>query len=143
MSNRYTEAQAKASAKYISKFDDIKIRIPKGMKDEWKNQIEELGYSSMNQFLIDAFEHYADAVKREQERLQNLDKEIVESRELKYKGEKFIFTSSNWIEGQKVKIEFEQNNIIKRAERVVKYDSTAGDLFITINNMKYFYCEFA
>lgn len=43
MGKRYTEAQARAAAKYIANQDEIKIRVPKGKKDEWKLIAEEKG----------------------------------------------------------------------------------------------------
>lgn len=55
MGRRYTEAQAKASAKYIAGHDEIKIRLPKGMKDEWKQLAKAQG-KSLNQFIIDCVE---------------------------------------------------------------------------------------
>lgn len=59
-----------------------------------------------------------------------------------YTGERMIETLGKWIEGEKVKVVFDRNGIVKHAERVVKYSTAAGDLFITIDNKKYFYCEF-
>ena len=52
--NRYTEAQARASAKYLSeKVEDIRIRVPKGQKAVIKAHAEKLD-ESMNQFVIRA-----------------------------------------------------------------------------------------
>ena len=49
--NRYTEAQARASAKYLSeKVEDIRIRVPKGQKAVIKAHAEKLD-ESMNQFV--------------------------------------------------------------------------------------------
>ena len=52
--NRYTEAQARASAKYRSeKVEDIRIRVPKGQKAVIKAHAEKLD-ESMNQFVTRA-----------------------------------------------------------------------------------------
>ena len=52
--NRYTEAQARASAKYLSeKVEDIRIRVPKGQKAVLKAHAEKLD-ESMNQFVTRA-----------------------------------------------------------------------------------------
>lgn len=52
----YTEAQKKASIKYISeKTDDIRLRVPKGLKDKYKAEAEKHGMS-MTQFIIDCVE---------------------------------------------------------------------------------------
>ena len=32
-----SEAQLRASKKYHEKFDDIKVRVPKGMRQEWQD----------------------------------------------------------------------------------------------------------
>ena len=51
---RYTEAQAKASKKYLTEsVEDIKIRVPKGRKSIIKSHAEQQG-ESMNQFVIRA-----------------------------------------------------------------------------------------
>lgn len=54
-SQYYTEAQARASKKYLENFDEIRIRVPKGKKDEYKALAESEG-KSMNQFIIDKIE---------------------------------------------------------------------------------------
>lgn len=50
-----TEAQKNASKTYIAKLDEIKIRIPKGKKEEYKKLAAESG-KSLNQFIIDKIE---------------------------------------------------------------------------------------
>ena len=62
--------------------------------------------------------------------------------ECEYKGLPYIKTTGAWVEGERVKVEYERNKIVKRGERVVRYSGEAGDLYIMINNRKYFYCEF-
>lgn len=56
MGGKYTEAQKKASIKYLQdKTDDIRIRTPKGTKEKWKCAAGEQG-KSLNQFIIDTIE---------------------------------------------------------------------------------------
>ena len=57
MGDKYTEAQKKASMKYLKdKTDSIQIRTPKGTKDKWKNAAADRG-KSLNQFIVDTIEH--------------------------------------------------------------------------------------
>lgn len=57
MGNKYTDAQKRASMKYLSeKTDSIQIRTPKGTKDRWRAAAEAQGYKSMQQFIIEAVE---------------------------------------------------------------------------------------
>lgn len=52
----YTEAQKKASIKYMAqKTDDIRLRVPKGLKDKYKKEADARG-KSMTQFIIDCVE---------------------------------------------------------------------------------------
>lgn len=52
-----SKAQQEAVNRYLSKtFDDIKVRVPKGKRDEYKNQAALLGYNSFNTFIIEAME---------------------------------------------------------------------------------------
>lgn len=56
MGAKYTEAQKKASMKYLREnTDDIRIRTRKGAKEEWKKEAEKRGLS-LNQFIIDSVE---------------------------------------------------------------------------------------
>ena len=59
-----------------------------------------------------------------------------------FKGDRFIKTLGAWIEGAELQVEYTRNNIVKSAKRVVRYNKAAGDLYIVIDNKKYFYCEF-
>jgi predicted HicB family RNase H-like nuclease len=53
---QYTEAQKKASIKYLSeKTDSIQIRVPKGTKERWRAAAEAAGVS-MQQYIIAAVE---------------------------------------------------------------------------------------
>lgn len=50
----YTEAQKRASIKYMAeKTDDIRLRVPKGLKEKYQTEAEKRG-SSMTQFIISA-----------------------------------------------------------------------------------------
>ena len=66
MGNRYTEAQKKASIKYLKdNTDSIQIRTPKGTKDRWKD-IAALHGKSLNQMIIEVME--AEIAKEVRER---------------------------------------------------------------------------
>ena len=52
----YSQAQNKATQRYIKKaYDEIKIRVPKGAKEEYKLAAEAAG-KSLNQYIIDKIE---------------------------------------------------------------------------------------
>lgn len=52
-----SEAQKKATMKYMkNNLDDIKTRVPKGKRDEYKSAAATLGYTSFNNFVIQAIE---------------------------------------------------------------------------------------
>ena len=56
MGATYNEAQKKASMKYLSeKTDDIRIRVPKGKKDEYKAQAAAHGLS-LNAYIVQLLE---------------------------------------------------------------------------------------
>ena len=59
-----------------------------------------------------------------------------------FKGDKFISTLGAWIEGNEVQVEYVKNDYVKHAKRVVRYSKQAGDLYIVLDNNKYFYHEF-
>ena len=49
--NGYTEARKKANIKYLrEKTDDIRLTLPKGTKDRWREAAELAGYS-MTQYV--------------------------------------------------------------------------------------------
>ena len=53
MANKYTEAQNKATQKYIkNNYDQISIRIPKGKREIYKAHAEAQG-KSLNQLIVD------------------------------------------------------------------------------------------
>lgn len=57
MGDKYTDAQKKASIKYLKeKTDSIQIRTQKGVKERWRNAAEERG-KSLNQFIVDTMEN--------------------------------------------------------------------------------------
>ena len=56
MGAKYNEAQKKATIKYVSeKTDDIRIRVPKGKKEEIRAYAENKGYS-LNSFINEAID---------------------------------------------------------------------------------------
>lgn len=55
MGSQYTKAQAKASRKYDEGQDIIKIRVPKGKKNEYKAMADAVG-KSLNKYIIDKIE---------------------------------------------------------------------------------------
>lgn len=59
-----SEAQKKASIKYLEKLDEIRIRMPKGKKDDIKEAASAAG-ESMNQYIISAVDQRMERDKRE------------------------------------------------------------------------------
>ena len=55
MGAQYTKAQAAASRRHLEKLDEIKLRVPKGKREAYKQQAEAEG-KSLNQFIIDCIE---------------------------------------------------------------------------------------
>ena len=53
MGAKYTAAQAKATKEYLNKFDEVKIRIPKGQKAIIKDHAEAMG-ENLNKFVFRA-----------------------------------------------------------------------------------------
>ena len=58
----YTETAAKATRKYLQKFEEIKIRVPKGDKDYYKAAADRAG-ESLNQFTIRALNYLIELEK--------------------------------------------------------------------------------
>lgn len=57
MGAKYTEAQNKATQKYIkSAYDSIMLRVPKGKREEYKQAAKVAGYESFNSFVIEAID---------------------------------------------------------------------------------------
>jgi len=46
-----TESRANANKKYHEKFDDIKVRVPKGKRQEWQEHASQNG-ESLNGFIV-------------------------------------------------------------------------------------------
>ena len=59
-----SEAQKKASIKYLEKLDEIRIRMPKGDKNNIKEAASAAG-ESMNQYIINAVDQRMERDKRE------------------------------------------------------------------------------
>lgn len=51
-----SKEQLKANAKYQAKFDDIKIRVPKGIREKYKEYAESRG-KSLNALIIELLEN--------------------------------------------------------------------------------------
>lgn len=56
-----SEAAYKANAKYFEKFDDIKIRVPKGRRDRYKAVAIATGKGSLNALAVELLENYYQA----------------------------------------------------------------------------------
>lgn len=50
-----SKAQLKANATYLRKMDDIKVRVPKGKREEYKQYAESKG-KSLNALIIELIE---------------------------------------------------------------------------------------
>ena len=58
MGEKYTDAQRRATLKYLSeKTDDVRVRVPKGTKEYWKSAAQAEG-KSLQRFIIEAVEEY-------------------------------------------------------------------------------------
>lgn len=65
MGEKYTDAQKKATIKYLKdKTDSIQIRTPKGTKERWKEEAEKRN-KSLNQLIVDAVEKEIETSKDE------------------------------------------------------------------------------
>ena len=64
MGDKYTEAQKKATIKYLKeKTDSIQIRAPKGTKEAWKTAAEEQKLS-LNQFIVQTMDKTIENTKK-------------------------------------------------------------------------------
>ena len=52
---KHYDQRKNANKRYLNKLDEIKVRVPKGKKDEYKKLAEQHG-KSLNQFIIDLIE---------------------------------------------------------------------------------------
>lgn len=58
MGREYTEAQKRATLKYLKEStDDIRLRVPKGLKEEWSAAAADAGVS-MTKFVTDIVNEY-------------------------------------------------------------------------------------
>ena len=65
MGEKYTEAQKRATLKYMqANTDNIQIRLPKGTKDRWRAAADAAG-KSLTQYIRDAVEAATAAHKSE------------------------------------------------------------------------------
>jgi len=78
---KHYDQRKEANRKYLATLDEVRIRFPKGQKDELKAFVEECGYCSMNQFVVDAIEHYKEAVLRDMKKNEEADREIMKKRD--------------------------------------------------------------
>ena len=57
MGKEYTDAQRRASVKYLHEnTDDIRLRVPKGTKERWMEAADRAGMS-MTKFVMEAVEN--------------------------------------------------------------------------------------
>lgn len=52
---KHYEQRKESNKKYLQKFDDIKIRVPGGKREEYKQYAESIG-TSLNKLVIDLLE---------------------------------------------------------------------------------------
>lgn len=52
---KHYEQRKKANKKYLAKFDEIRIRVPNGKKEEYRQRAEAAG-KSLNQYIVDCIE---------------------------------------------------------------------------------------
>lgn len=60
-----------------------------------------------------------------------------------FKGDRHIITLGAWLEGSELKVEYVKNDYVKHVKRVVHYSKDAGDLYIVLDNNRYFLHEFS
>ena len=53
---KHYEQRKESNKKYLATLDEIRFRVPKGKKDEYKQLAEDAG-KSLNQFIIDCIEN--------------------------------------------------------------------------------------
>ena len=56
---KHYEQRKKANAAYLAKFDEIKVRVPNGKKEEYRQRAEAAG-KSLNQYIVDCIEKEAE-----------------------------------------------------------------------------------
>ena len=60
-----TKAQLESNSRYHAKLDDIKVRVPKGMREKYKNYAESKG-KSLNALIVELLEEDMKAEQEEQ-----------------------------------------------------------------------------
>lgn len=55
VSSKHYEQRKESNKRYLKKFDEIRIRVPSGTKDEYKSRADNVG-KSLNQYIIDCIE---------------------------------------------------------------------------------------
>lgn len=60
----YNEKQAKWAKKYLAKFDKIEIRVLKGDKQKYYEQMTKMGYKTWKQFILDAINLLIDSYNK-------------------------------------------------------------------------------
>lgn len=55
---KHYEQRKKANERYLAKLDEIRIRVPSGKKEEYKQKAEAAG-KSLNQYIVDCIEKEA------------------------------------------------------------------------------------
>lgn len=78
---KHYEQRKESNKKYLATLDEVRIRFPKGEKDKLKAFVEEYGYTSVNQFVVDAIDFYKEAVVRDREKNEEADREIMRKRD--------------------------------------------------------------
>lgn len=58
-----SEKQLEWAKKYHQHFDDIKVRVPKGDRDKWKEEAKKRE-KSLNQFIVDSVEKEIEGDKK-------------------------------------------------------------------------------
>lgn len=58
MEKKTSEKQLAFAKEYHKRFDDIKIRVPKGKRDEYKKLANDCGRDSLNALVIELLEDF-------------------------------------------------------------------------------------
>ena len=59
-----TDAKRESNRRYLAAQDDIKIRVSKGRREELKEEVQSLGFTSFNAFVVEAIEEKIDREKK-------------------------------------------------------------------------------
>ncbi len=69
-----SDSQRKATNKYLEKYDDIKIRVPKGKREIFKEYAASKG-TSLNSLIVELIEEDMEATKKLQEEAPGVEDE--------------------------------------------------------------------